>query len=287
MAKTTVTRVYRGRAIEPISWEALLRIFDGLWGEGAMTLPFYPEVIGGVLAIWIDAEGIKHEAESLNELIESYKKELTAFIFIGGSINHGPDCNLKYWPARAEASFKIEASDTLTADKLLEVVKHAFPIVVKIVFISYHTSEFQLATFIKEIIERRLAPGISVFVARCDISAGSNPLKVMLEEQLLRADALVALCSKQSKESPWLWWESSAVWARDGLVIPLFIDISPNDFNGPITLVCQGRSFFEVDDINSVLSALVAKVSPDKQVNGLNDEEIVELRGLSSSFISR
>jgi hypothetical protein len=107
----------------------------------------------------------------------------------------------------------------------------------------------------------------------------------MLEEQLLGAEVLVALCSQQSKTSPWLWWESSAVWARGGLVIPLFVDISPNELNGPITLVCQGRSFFEVDDINSVLSTLVTKVSPGQQVNKLTNEEVEELRGFKSSFI--
>lgn len=288
MAKTTVTRVYRGRAIEPIGWEALLRIFDSLWGEEARSLPKFPKVFGGVIAIWVDAANVKHEVESINELIDSYQKELTAFIFLGGSINHGPDCNLEYWPAKAQASFKVEASDAATADKLVEAVKHEFPMEVeKIIFISYDNSQYKLATFIAGVIQRQLPPGILVFVAKRDILPGSNPLKVMLEEQLLRADALVALCSKQSKLSPWLWWESSAVWARGGLVIPLFIDISPNEFNGPITLVCQGRSFFEVDDINSIIAALVAKVSPDKQVNGLNDEEIVELRGLSSSLISR
>lgn len=287
MAKTTVTRVYRGRAIEPISWDAILRIFDSLWGEEARSLPTFPQVLGGVYATWVDAEGIKHEAESLNELNESYQQKLTASIFLEGSISQGPNCNFKYWPARAEASFIVDASDAATADKLVEVVKNEFPIIIKYVFISYETSEINLAIFIKDMIKKRLDPGISVFVAKRDIPPGSNPQKVMLEEQLLHAEALVALCSKQSKESPWLWWESSAVWARGGLVIPLFIDISPSDFNGPITLVCQGRSFFKVDDINSVLSALAAKVSPGKQINGLNDEEIVELRDLSSSLTSR
>lgn len=287
MAKTTVTRVYRGKAIEPIAWEALLRIFDGLWGEEARTLPKFPKVFGGVYAIWNDAEGVRHEVESLNELIESYQKELTASIFLEGSINLGPNSNFKYWPARAEASLRVEASDATTADKLINVVKNEFPLIIRYVFISYETSEIDLAIFIKDVIKRRLDPGISVFVAKRDIPPGSNPQKVMLEEQLLNAEALVALCSKKSKESPWLWWESSAVWAKGGLVIPLFIDISPNDFNGPITLVCQGRSFFEVDDINSVISALFTKISPDKKVNGLNNAEIDELNALSSSFISR
>ena len=119
-----------------------------------------------------------------------------------------------------------------------------------------------------------------MFVAVRDIPPGADPLKVMLEEQLLRAEALVALCSKQSKTSPWLWWESSAVWARGHLVVPLFIDITPNEFGGPINLVCQGRSFFEVAGINLTLRAVIGKVCPGHQYEQLTASEIDELNTL-------
>ena len=175
MAKTTVTRVYRGRAIEPISWEALLRIFDGFWGEETRTLPKYPKVLGAVHAIWVDGDAIRHDAESLDEVKESYLQELTASISFVGSLTPGPNCNFQYWPARAKASFKVEASDAITADKLVDVVKNEFPLIVRYVFISYETSETNLAIFIKDVIKRRLDPGISVFVAKPDIPPGSNP----------------------------------------------------------------------------------------------------------------
>jgi hypothetical protein len=285
MAKITVTHRYKGKASEPVSWEALLRIFDGFWGEEARTLPKYPKILGGVHAIWVDGDAIRHDAESLDEVKESYLQELTASISFIGALTPGPYCDFRYFPSRSEASIEVKASDTVTAAKLVELVKNEFPLEMNIVFISYHNSEFPLATFIADVIQRRLPRGISVFVAKRDISPGSSPLKVMLEEQLLEAEVLVALCSQQSKTSPWLWWESSAVWARGGLVIPLFVDISPNEFIGPITLVCQGRSFFEVDDINSVLSTLVTKVSPGQQVNKLTNEEVEELREFKSSFI--
>jgi hypothetical protein len=286
MAKITVTLRYKGKASEPVGWEALLRIFDGFWGEEARTLPKYPKVLGGVHAIWVDGDAIQHDAESLDEVKESYVQKLTASISFVGSLTPGPYCDFRYFPIRDEASIEVKASDTVTAEKLVEIVKNEFPLEIKFVFISYHNSEFQLATFIADVIQKRLARGISVFVAKRDILPGSSPLKVMLEEQLLGAEVLVALCSQQSKTSPWLWWESSAVWARGKLVVPIFIDISADEFNGPITLVCQGRSFFKADDINSVLSTIVTKLSPGQQVDKLTDEEVEKLRGFESSLIS-
>src|SRR5262249_12921973 len=49
-------------------------------------------------------------------------------------------------------------------------------------------------------------------------------------------------------------------------------------FDGPITLVCQGRSFFEVADINSALRALIGKVCPGHQYEELTAREINELK---------
>ena len=154
--------------------------------------------------------------------------------------------------------------------------------VAKYVFISYEKLEYDLAVYIANILQERLVEGISVFIAKRDIKHGDNPLKVMLEEQLLQAEALVALCSERSKSSPWICWESATVWARGGLVVPLFIKISPNEFNGPITLICQGGDFFEVINLNSTLQAITNKVCPDHPCKDLTSEEIKKLEQLKS-----
>jgi hypothetical protein len=60
----------------------------------------------------------------------------------------------------------------------------------------------------------------------------------------------------------------------------LSIDITPNEFDGPINLVCQGRSFFEVADINSALRAVIGKVCPGHQYEDLTVSEIDELNTL-------
>jgi len=280
MAQTVLIKRYRGRAQEPVNWEALVRIFDILWGEKARSLPKYPDVIGAVHGKWIDGLNTQHEATSLIEIEHAYKKFETASIVFSGSLEKGPYSVFQYWPSKAEAFIEVQAPDETTSDHLIGSVRSVFPFIERYVFISYDTSEYDMATFIAKVVERRMVPGITVFVAKRDIPAGANPLKIMLEEQLLRAEALLALCSVQSKSSPWLWWESSAVWARGGLVIPLFVDLSPIDFDGPITLVCQGRSFFDVKDLNSVLNSLIAKLCPGQKCEELTEQEATDLHKL-------
>ncbi len=280
MAKDIITRSYKGRAVEPVSWEALLRIFDTVWGGAARSLPKGMQAIGAVHALWHDASGNEHEADSLAEVGQAYQQKKTESISFNGWLERGPRCYFRYWLAKVEAYIHVRAGDEETAERIITAVRQEFPLVAKYVFISYDTSECELATYMAKILKKRLVPGVSVFVAERDIEPGASWLKVMLEEQLLHAEALVALCSNRSKTSPWLWWESSAVWARGGLVTPLFVDLSPREFNGPITLVCQGRSFFEVADMNSTLRAVIGKVCPDHPCEELMPEEVVELEKL-------
>ncbi len=282
MAKTTIRRSYRGRAREHVNWKALLQIFDTIWGEETRSLPKWPQVIGAIDASWRDASNTEYKADSLDEVGQAYEQYKTSFISFSGSLGQEPRCDFKYWPAKAEASIYVQASDLKTAEQIITAVRQEFPLVARYVFISYDTAEFELATYMEKVLEKRLVPGVSVFVAKHDIEPGANPLKVMLREQLLHAEALVALCSAKSKASPWLWWESSAVWARRELVVPLFVDLSPSEFNGPITLVCQGRCFFEVADMNSTLRAVIGKVCPGHPCEELTPEEVTELKRLRS-----
>lgn len=281
MAKTSVTRAYRGKAPEPVAWEALARIFDALLGKEARSLPKYPSVIGAFHAKWSDAEKVEYEATSLDEIRAAYEGLKTASVTFSG-LTQTREINFHYRPPEAEASVVVIAPDALTAERLVKSVSEEFPLVDLIeryVFISYDTNEFPLAEFLAKVVEKRMNPGISVFVAKRDIQPGANPLKVMLEDKLLRAEALLALCSVRSKMSPWLWWESSAVWAKGGLVIPLFVDISPGEFDGPITLVCQGRLLFDKAELSSALTSLVKSLCPDRQFERLTEEEFATLQG--------
>jgi hypothetical protein len=269
-----------GRARQPVEWDAILRIFDTIWGRENRLLPKYPDAIKNMHGSWEDSQGVKYDAESLDEIGPAYQRHETAVISLRSFGQPLFRCHFTYWPSKAEAYFEVYASDQATADQGVAAVKQEFPLIAKYIFISYDTKEYDLALYIAKVLEARLVPGAEVFVAKRNILPGAPPLKVMLEDQLLHAEALVALCSKRSQTSPWLWWESSAVWARGHLVVPLFIDITPNEFGGPITLVCQGRSFFEVVDINSALCAVIDKVCPGHQYEELTVSEVDELNTL-------
>ena len=124
-----------------------------------------------------------------------------------------------------------------------------------IIFISYETSEIKLADFLKNLLLRISGGKIQPFVARRDITSGANPLKVMLEENLKKAKAIIPICSMKSKESSWVWWETATLWAQNNMAFPLFANISPNTFGAPLTLVYQGRDYFIKDELLETLLA--------------------------------
>jgi hypothetical protein len=155
------------------------------------------------------------------------------------------------------------------------------------VFVSYATADLNLAKFVAGLLERRLGQSGLVFVAKRDIDAGSDPLATMLSERLLRAAALVALCSRDSRQSAWLWWESSSVWTRGELVVPLFVDIEAGDFVGPLTLLCQGRRLFRPDELMEALRTVVEQVAPNAVRQPLNVSELAQLVNLEAEYRRR
>jgi hypothetical protein len=280
MAKPSIVRSYRGRARDAVPWQALLRIFNAISADERLC--GFPYKLGRDQAFWYDASGAKYEGDSLDEVHHAYQQDKAVLISFCGWRSPRVRYNFVYLPADGVASIRVQAQDQETVDGFIAAVRQEFPHVAKYVFISYETREYCFARYTADILQRRLAPEISVFVAKRDIKPGEHPLKVILEQQLRWAEALIALCSQRSKFSPWLWWESATIWARGGLVVPLFLNISPDQFNGPITHVTQGRYFFEVPDIHSILQAIVDKVCPDYPFEELTPEEIAELDILRS-----
>ena len=153
-----------------------------------------------------------------------------------------------------------------------------------IVFISYAGDELVLADFIKGILEKLTGDCIEAFVAKRDIPSGDNPLKVMMEEKLKHAKAIIPICSIKSKSFPWVWWESAAVWARNGKVYPLFTNIIANDFGAPLTLVSQGKDFFVKEEFINSLTTVCRGVGIDLKRNDLTDPEVVEYEKLRNEY---
>ena len=125
-----------------------------------------------------------------------------------------------------------------------------------LIFISYASDEVEFADFIKKVLLRLSAGKIDVFIAKRDISSGDNPLKVMLDDKLKSADAIIPICSLKAKQTSWVWWETAAVWAKTGNVYPLFLNISPRTFGEPLILVAQGKEFFIKNEFFETLRAV-------------------------------
>lgn len=153
-----------------------------------------------------------------------------------------------------------------------------------LIFVSYGSADYELALLVKDCIRTALSGGVEVFVARHDIDAGDDPLKAMLEMKLPTASALVAICSEISRSSSWLWWESASVWARGGLVIPLFASVDPDDFR-PMTLVRQGRNLFDSDDFDNALKRLATHF--DVALAPILDEHRGELWRIGKNYANR
>lgn len=155
------------------------------------------------------------------------------------------------------------------------------------VFVSYATVDLALAEFVTRLLECRLTPPAEVFLAKRDIEPGIDPLAKMLKERLLIASALVALCSRDSRLSPWLWWETSSVWTRGNLAVPLFVDMNPNEFGGPLVLLSQGRQMFDANELNEALWTIVEGVIPGTGCRALEGRELAELARLEGEYRRR
>ncbi|MBI4697967.1 MAG: toll/interleukin-1 receptor domain-containing protein, partial [Nitrospirae bacterium] len=142
-----------------------------------------------------------------------------------------------------------------------------------LVFISYASDEVELADFLKQILLRISADTLEVFVAKRDISSGDNPLKVMLDENLKAADAIIPICSRKAKNTSWVWWESASVWAKTGKIYPLFTNISADEFGGPLILVVQGKDYFVKNELIKTLSGLCDKFKINIEQPDFADEE--------------
>lgn len=276
---------YIGYSKETLSPEELLKLFDILWGEDARELPGFPQVIGGIIASWHSADGILHNVSHINELIEAYKKQITYDVRILGSINNKPRITFVYIPAHRKATLAITAKTEEIANEYLSQVKNMFPEQEKpIVFISYAKDELALADFIKKVLARISGDKINIFVATRDIRPGADPLKVMMEEKLKSAEAIIPICSRLAKESSWVWWESASVWARSYKVYPLCTNISLGEFGSPLNLVTQGRNYFDQKELTETIHEICGQFKLSVVDKGLVGEELVEYKKLSDEY---
>lgn len=282
---SSISITYTGFSKEILSTEQLLKLFDNLWGETSRKLPKYPEIIGGISVSWHSADGNLHNVSHIDELIEAYKKELTYDIRINGKVNDSPRVSLIYIPAFKKITFAVTAGTEEIANQYLSQVQNLFPKKeIPVIFISYAKEELALADFVKKVMVRFVNNEIELFVATRDIRPGANPLKVMMEDKLKSAMAIIPICSLQAKSSPWVWWESASVWAIGYKVYPLCTNISLGDFGAPLNLVAQGRDYFTQTEFIETLHEVCQQFGVDVVDKSLTEEESNEYKKLKEEY---
>ena len=283
-----ITISYCGLSEETLTSSQVIDIFDRLWGEPNRAFPRFPKVIGGISAFWRSADANKHHVSSIAELIEAYEQQLTYDIHISGAVDNNPRCTFVYIPAKKEGFIQVTATTNELVEEKLKVVKEMCPKQEKpVVFISYANKELALADFIKKVLKRIAGDHLEIFIANRDIPPGDNPLKVMMEEKLKLAQAIIPICSYLAKTSSWVSWESAAVWARGYKVYPLCSNISLGDFGAPLSLVTQGRGLFVQDEFLETLKSLCNQFNLSDGGIRLNEEEKEELNKLKDEYSKR
>jgi hypothetical protein len=120
-----------------------------------------------------------------------------------------------------------------------------------LVFISYDTRDIELPHAIAAIIKRIFSDRIRTFIAKRDIKAGDDAFKTMLHDSLAKSAIVLAICTKRSLTSPWLWFESGAGFGSCTL-IPVWAGINPSEFKAPMTIF-QGKSVADKTELEELI----------------------------------
>jgi TIR domain len=160
---------------------------------------------------------------------------------------------------------------------LISPVVAAFPLQRSVLFISWSGSRSRrVAEALRDLIEPRMPPGGEVFFSPAGITPGKDPLKVMMDQNLLVADAHVVVVTREAAESHWVTWEVASSWARGKTVIPLFVGVEPHEVEGPLKHLVQGARLEDATELTRAIRELVSAV--DGQADSpLSAEEFASL----------
>lgn len=81
-----ITTVVSRRAEKALTSSDLKGFFSSVWSNKALSMPSYPDVIGGVFGWYKDSRGNQIRVKDFHELLEMYKLGKTSVIIISGGI---------------------------------------------------------------------------------------------------------------------------------------------------------------------------------------------------------
>jgi len=253
-ADGVLRRVHQGSAPESPSWVAIEHIFDASFGVDAHGLPRQPNSIA---AGWVDGEGRHFRAETLEDLRIAYASSATHTLHFSGT-GHGRHADFEMQPGgRARALLAIKGPDDVVS-AAIAAAKAAFPLPFggAVIFLSWSGLQSRSVAEALGGVLRDRFPSLTVFVSSSSIEPGDDPMKRMLDESLLECQVLIALLTKEAASKPWVLWETAAAWARKQLVIPVFVDIEPEDVPGPLTSRVQGVHLRNVHAMGRALTRI-------------------------------
>lgn len=144
-----------------------------------------------------------------------------------------------------------------------------------LIFISYDTRDIELVKIIDDILQRVFNRQVATFIAKRDIEAGDDAFRKMLHENLAKCVAVIAICTKRSVTSPWLWFESGAGFQKTGL-IPVWCGVKPQEFKAPMTIF-QGKSVQDKVEMNELLLKISKMTAIVMDGISVTDEELAKL----------
>jgi hypothetical protein len=143
----------------------------------------------------------------------------------------------------------------------------------------------EVAATLKPILETRLR-GVEVFFSPTSIEPGEDPSRRLFDEGLLVSRALVVVLTKESATSAYLIWETATAWAREQLVIPIFVDIDPKKVPGPLTGIVQGVNLRDRNDMDRAVDRLSLYFSLPNAIK-LSDDEYTSLVNAGALEVDR
>lgn len=153
-----------------------------------------------------------------------------------------------------------------------------------LIFMSYDTRDIDLVKAIDGILHRVFKKSVKTFIAKRDIKAGDDAFKTMLHQNLAKCVVVLAICTKRSVTSPWLWFESGAGFEKSGL-IPVWSGVKPQEFKAPMTIF-QGKNIRDRVEIHELLSKLAELINFNGENILITDEEFERLVVISNQLDS-
>lgn len=188
----------------------------------------------------------------------------------------GHSQGLTYWPGaprpRAEAHFEGAPQKVDSQGKAFDEV-FPDPFEGQLVFVSWGGDKSRsVAEALTPLLESRFS-GVEVFFSETSSDPGKDPLHELFEEGLLRAKVVVAVLTEDSVTRPWVIWEMATAWARDALLIPIFVNVTPQAISGPLTLKAQGVPFDDPKKLDRAFEAIARRLECS-QPPSLSAEEL-------------